>query len=102
MVGIVRRNVIESAGWSRLPAGFDAFVTAITAITTFSRVPRGRGGRTRTARRPSADQRCGRVGAAIGPIAASRSSREREVVGKGSLLEAREDQRALRVQEAPT
>jgi hypothetical protein len=35
-------------------------------------------------------RRCGRVGAAIGTIGASRSSSERVVVGTGSLLEVRE------------
>jgi hypothetical protein len=39
MVGGVRRSVIGPAGWSRLPAGFDTFVTTVTDITTSSRAP---------------------------------------------------------------
>jgi hypothetical protein len=41
-------------------------------------------------------RRCSRVGAAIDPIGASRSG-ERGVVGTGSLLQGREDQRSTAI-----
>src|SRR5215203_4118237 len=116
---------------SRPPAGFDAFVTAITDITTLSRVLRRRGSYTRlpslratpglegypwlvgdsgdewadrTARQPRTPLEMWPCGGGDRYDRRFPRQPKREVVGTGSLLEAREDQRstAISLAQAPS